>query len=109
MSKTIQIPVALWGDNLPDSQFGGPEIQEAVKRHGLCSGGTRVKEDALRGQTGCGKTLDSGEIVGKHTSGAKAQVDYIAFTPGINPRPTLKPSFSAACKARRILNHLRHD
>jgi hypothetical protein len=32
------------------------------------------------------------------TSGAKAHVDYIAFTPGINPRPTLKPTFSAACK-----------
>jgi hypothetical protein len=30
-----------------------------------------------------------GEIGGKHTSGAKAHDDYIPFTPGINPRPTL--------------------
>ena len=43
-----------------------------------------------------------GEIGGKHTSGAKAHVDYIAFRPGINHRPTLKPSFSAACKARTL-------
>ena len=34
----------------------------------------------------------------KHAPGAKAQVDYIAFAPGINPRPTLKPSFSATCE-----------
>jgi Bacterial transcriptional regulator len=36
-----------------------------------------------------------GEIGGKHTSGAKAHIDYIALTPGINPRPTPKQSFSA--------------
>jgi hypothetical protein len=35
----------------------------------------------------------------KHnTSGAKAHVDYITFTPGINPRPTLKPSGSKAAE-----------
>jgi hypothetical protein len=90
MSKTIQIPVALWGDNLPDSQFGGPEIQEAVKRHGLCSGGKRTPSGAKQAAE---KHWIRGEIVGKHTSGAKAQVDYIAFTPGINPRPTLKTEF----------------
>ena len=28
--------------------------------------------------------------------------DYIAFTPGINPRPTLKPSFFGACSARTL-------
>jgi hypothetical protein len=35
---------------------------------------------------------------GKHAPGAKALDDYIAFAPGINPRPTLKPGFSAASK-----------
>ena len=45
-----------------------------------------------------------GEIGGKHTSGAKAHADYIAFTPGINPRPTLKPSFSAACEALTFID-----
>ncbi len=38
-------------------------------------------------------------LAGNHAPGAKAHDDYIAFVPGINPRPTLKPSFSAACKA----------
>jgi hypothetical protein len=40
---------------------------------------------------------------GKHAPGAKAHDDYIAFAPGINPRPTLKPSFSAACKAQTFV------
>jgi len=35
----------------------------------------------------------------KHTSGAEAHVDFIGFMPGINPRPTARMSFSAACKA----------
>jgi hypothetical protein len=39
MSKTIQIPVALQGDNLQDSQFGDPEIQEAIKRHDCAPAG----------------------------------------------------------------------
>jgi len=33
----------------------------------------------------------------KHTSGAKAPIDSIGFIPGINPRPTARMSFSAAC------------
>jgi DNA-3-methyladenine glycosylase len=35
----------------------------------------------------------------KHTSVAKATADFIGFMPGINPRPTARMSFSAACKA----------
>ncbi|MGO9317575.1 MAG: class I SAM-dependent rRNA methyltransferase [Terracidiphilus sp.] len=35
----------------------------------------------------------------KHTSGAEAPVDTIAIMPGINPRPTARTSFSAACEA----------
>jgi hypothetical protein len=38
----------------------------------------------------------------KHTSGAEAHVDFIGFMPGINPRPTARMSFSAACKALRL-------
>ena len=45
----------------------------------------------------------SGENLGKHTAGAEARFDSIAFMPGINPRPTARRSFSAACKARFIL------
>jgi hypothetical protein len=45
------------------------------------------------------KLQNLGELDGKQTSGAKGRVDFIAFTPEINLRPTLKPRFSAACKA----------
>jgi hypothetical protein len=34
----------------------------------------------------------------KHASGAKALLILLAFVPGINPRPTGRMSFSAACK-----------
>ena len=40
----------------------------------------------------------SGGICREHTSGAKAHVDLIDFVPGINPRPTARVRFSAACK-----------
>ena len=36
----------------------------------------------------------------KHPSGAKALNNLIGFVPGMNPRPTARTSFSAACKAR---------
>jgi hypothetical protein len=39
----------------------------------------------------------SGETPEKHASGAKARVDSIGLMPGINPRPTARLSFSAAC------------
>jgi len=39
----------------------------------------------------------------KHTSGPKGRVDCVAFTPGMNPRPTSKQGFSAACKAPFLL------
>ena len=45
----------------------------------------------------------SGENFEKHTSGAEAHVDFIDFMPGINPRPTARISFSAACEARLFL------
>ena len=39
-----------------------------------------------------------GERPEKRTSVAKATADFIVFIPGINPRPTTRMSFSAACK-----------
>ena len=42
----------------------------------------------------------------KHTSGAEAHVDVIGFVPGINPRPTARMSFSAACKAHGFMRYL---
>jgi len=36
----------------------------------------------------------------KHTSAAEADIDSIGIVPGINPRPTARLSFSAACKAK---------
>jgi len=41
----------------------------------------------------------SGAPDGKQTTGPKGRVDFIAFMPEINLRPTLKPSFSAAGEA----------
>jgi hypothetical protein len=35
----------------------------------------------------------------RRTSGAEAHDDFMTFLPGINPRPTLKQSFSAAYEA----------
>ena len=48
------------------------------------------------------KLQDLGEPDGKQASGPKGRIDFIAFTPEINLRPTLKPGFSAACKALLI-------
>ena len=53
----------------------------------------RAKEAAEKGRI-------SGEDLEKHTAGAEARFDSIAFMPGINPRHTARRSFSAACKAR---------
>ena len=44
----------------------------------------------------------SGEKLEKHTSVAEARFDSIGFMPGINPRPTVRMSFSAACKAQTL-------
>ena len=38
----------------------------------------------------------------KHTSVAEAGIDSIELVPGINPRPTARMSFSAACEARTL-------
>jgi hypothetical protein len=41
------------------------------------------------------KLQNLGEVDGMQSSRPKGRVDFIAFTPEINLRPTLKPSFSA--------------
>ena len=46
------------------------------------------------------KTRDRAKSIPR---GLKPTMIYMTFMPGINPRPTLKQSFSAACKARYIL------
>ena len=43
-----------------------------------------------------------GEEREKHASVAKAIADCVAFMPGINPRPTARMSFSAACEVVRF-------
>jgi hypothetical protein len=53
---------------------------------------------------GLKKAAEKGRLAGqfpeRHTAGAKAQVHSIGLLPGINPRPTARLSFSAACKAQ---------
>jgi Flp pilus assembly protein TadG len=46
------------------------------------------------------KGLRSSENPEEHTPGAEAHADFIGLLPGINPRPTARLSFSAACKAQ---------
>jgi len=49
------------------------------------------------------KAMSFGEEIEKHPSGAEAHIDLIGFMPGMNPRPTARTSFSAACKAQIFL------
>ena len=41
----------------------------------------------------------AGEFPERHTSGAKALADSADLMPGINPWPTAREGFSAACEA----------
>ncbi len=41
----------------------------------------------------------SGGMPEEHTSGAKALIDSTGIVPGMNPRPTARTKFSAACEA----------
>jgi hypothetical protein len=59
---------------------------------------------------GAEKGLFGSEMPETHTSGAEAHIHLIGFKPGINPRPTARTSFSAACKARHQFSWpYRHD
>jgi len=57
----------------------------------------------LFGVAGAEQAAENGHVFGveieEHTSGAEAHIDLIGFMPGINPRPTARTSFSAACEA----------
>ena len=48
------------------------------------------------------KLGDSGEIGGKHPSGAKAHVDSVGHMRGLKPPPPSESSFSAGCDAESI-------
>ncbi len=69
------------------------------------------RERVLRGRLGLPSGLierssATEAIPKKHTSGAKAHVDSALVMPGINPRPTVRTSFSAADKGPRKLSGL---
>jgi 5-hydroxyisourate hydrolase-like protein (transthyretin family) len=53
------------------------------------------------------KHLLSSKKSEKHTSEAKAPIDSIGFIPGINPRPTARMSFSAACSVMPQAQHIQ--
>jgi hypothetical protein len=46
------------------------------------------------------KALDSDEELKSIPQGLKPALIRLAIMPGMNPRPTVRMSFSAACKAR---------
>jgi hypothetical protein len=46
----------------------------------------------------------------KHPSGAKARIDSVDLMPGMNPWPTARTSFSAACEAQESFGQMHwHD
>jgi hypothetical protein len=51
------------------------------------------------------KGLPPREKPEKRTSVAKATAEFIALTPGINPRPTTPLSFSATCSVVPQMTH----
>jgi hypothetical protein len=68
----------------------GQSPQVLKPRSFQCTYGT-TKEAAEKG-------CILGEKPEVHISGAKAPAGFIGFVPGINPRPTARPRFSAASK-----------
>src|ERR1017187_1270366 len=69
----------------------GEEFPQGLKPWLIWAFSARPKEAAEKG-------LISSEIPEKHASGAEARVDFTCVIPGINPRPTARTIFSAACK-----------
>jgi hypothetical protein len=62
-----------------------------------------AKDESAGAKQAAEKDLFLAEMPENRTSGAKAHDDCIALMSGINPGPTARTSFSAACKARLIL------
>ena len=62
-----------------------------------------AKDGSAGAKQAAEKDLFLAEMPENRTSGAKAHDDCIALMSGINPGPTARTSFSAACKARLIL------
>ena len=67
------------------------------KRQGTTSVVPQMQQNKRRALQAAEKGLNPGQTDEKHTSGAKARVDSVAFVPGINPWPTARRSFSATC------------
>ncbi len=56
----------------------------------------------VRAEQAAEKRIFQEENNEKHTSGPEGRIDSMPVTPGINPQPTARRSFSAACEARTL-------
>ena len=92
MPETLASPFNILNGSAAEVR-SGKESQAGTHKHGDVLNG--ALQAAEKGQF-------SGEQPEKRTSGAKAHVDSIGFLPGINPRPTTRMSFSAACLAPEV-------
>jgi hypothetical protein len=69
---------------------GRPAALELTLESRILIGGLEATPEAAE------KLCIFGEKTELHTSGAKAPADFIGSMPGINPRHTARPCFSAA-------------
>jgi hypothetical protein len=88
----------LSGFSLRGKVFSNIYIPSAAKAMPLSISPCGTAEQAAE------KGLVSGKMPKKRTSGDEALIDLIGFVPGINPRPTARTIFSAACKAVSFQN-----
>jgi outer membrane lipoprotein carrier protein len=74
-----------------------PGDRHEVSGHGFSRADSRFRlNSALEAPE---KLEDFSEMHEKHASGAEAPIGSCGFVPGMNPRPTARMSFSAACLA----------
>jgi len=70
-------------------------------------GGIGLNANAVGVEEAAEKGLASGEKPGRHTSGAEARAYLIGFVLGMNPQPTARFSFSAACETPTYPSRIR--
>jgi tRNA(Ile)-lysidine synthase len=80
-------------------EVSSPELEGGLAEDGVKGGGTISEELPSGAEQAAERGQSTSESPEDQTSGAKAHVDPAGFMPGINPRPTTRAGFPAACKA----------
>ncbi len=96
------VPLVLGGDEARWTEMAGVSAEAVAWVEQDPASGAKAHRPHAGSIVGVNQVAEklpvAGAIPEKHTSGAEARADSIAFAPGINPRPTARTSFSAACK-----------